>query len=739
MANKEKNVVLNFKMDGQVQYAETLKEINAVMNTAAKEYKNHISAMDKDAKATDKLAAEKKKLEIQMEAAQKRTGMLRAQYEEMSKSSKTTTGQLTQMYGKLLDAEKAEKALEKSMERVNEGLSEQAQETREAEGALKELKQESGRMEAENKKLVSSFKLQTEELSDNATEAEKVELAHKQLKSQLNLSERAVRNMEQQLRQTKKIYGENSTEVFKMESRLDEARTTMTKFKRSLKEVEEGSEKARKSIKELGGGMQALAGAAPAAAIGGLVTGMQEYNEVLARLKTNASTSGRDLKVVEDAFTRITAITGEPDSAGETLANLLASGFDDSQLATVIDEINGAYIRFSDTLKTEGIADGIQETLAAGEAVGPFAELLERSGVDLESFNGTLASMISIGEGSNYILKTLSKEGFSEVYNKYQELNPEVQRNAEANAELQRNLADLGVILTPLVSQVAEFTTKIIEWANENPELTAGIATGAAAIGGLIAVLMIAAPIVTSMTTLAGFLGVGIGAIAVPVALVIAGIAGLIAIGVLLYKNWDDIKRAAGILKTYVVNKIAELTASGVRKFNELRDKAGQAMDRAKEKVVSPIEDARDRVERIVKSIIGFFSNMKLSIPKIKLPRLPQPKITGSFSLTPPSVPTIKWNAKGAIFTRPTIFGQYGGQLQGGGEAGPEAAIPLNEETLGAIGKGILEASGGAGGTVEVHVYLDTEELNTKMAPGMSRKLNQNNKIKARSQGVVMA
>lgn len=38
--SKERNVVLNFKMDGQVQYANTLKQINMVMNNAAKEYKN---------------------------------------------------------------------------------------------------------------------------------------------------------------------------------------------------------------------------------------------------------------------------------------------------------------------------------------------------------------------------------------------------------------------------------------------------------------------------------------------------------------------------------------------------------------------------------------------------------------------------------------------------------------------------------------------------------------------------
>ena len=62
MASKESNVVLNFKMDGQVEYAKTIRDINSIMNAAASEYKTHIAAMGKDAEQTSKLAAEKKKL-----------------------------------------------------------------------------------------------------------------------------------------------------------------------------------------------------------------------------------------------------------------------------------------------------------------------------------------------------------------------------------------------------------------------------------------------------------------------------------------------------------------------------------------------------------------------------------------------------------------------------------------------------------------------------------------------------
>lgn len=251
MADKEKNVVLNFKMDGQVQYAKTLREINAIMNTASKEYKNHVAAMGTDATATDKLIAEKKKLEIQMEAARKRTEMLRAQYEEMSKSTKTTTGQLTQMYSKLLDSERAEMSLQKSLDRVNEGLSEQAIEAGQAKETLSDLQNESKLLEAEQKKLTSSFKLQKAELGDNATEAQKIELAQKQLREQMSLTERVVENLEKQLDAAKKVYGENSREVMELETKLNGAKTTLKNFSNSLDNIEDSGKKAASGLESI--------------------------------------------------------------------------------------------------------------------------------------------------------------------------------------------------------------------------------------------------------------------------------------------------------------------------------------------------------------------------------------------------------------------------------------------------------------------------------------------------------
>ncbi|EOO65842.1 phage tail tape measure protein, TP901 family, core region [Bacillus cereus VD196] len=249
--SKERNVVLNFKMDGQVQYANTLKQINMVMNNAAKEYKNHIAAMGQDATMTDKLLAEKKKLEIQMEAAKKRTAMLRAEYQAMSKDTSTTAEQLNKMYGKLLDAERAETSLDNAMKRVNEGLSEQAIEAREARGTLLDLQENSKKLEAEQKKLTSSFKLQNAELGANASEADKLELAQKQLRQQMEMTDRVVHNLEQQLSAAKRVYGENSTEVQQLETKLNQAKTTLKQFENSLQSVGRSGSQAADGMAEI--------------------------------------------------------------------------------------------------------------------------------------------------------------------------------------------------------------------------------------------------------------------------------------------------------------------------------------------------------------------------------------------------------------------------------------------------------------------------------------------------------
>lgn len=380
MTDKKKNVVLNFKMDGQVQYAETLKQINMVMNTAAKEYKNHISAMGKDATATDKLRAEKKKLEIQMEGAQKRTKMLSDEFEAMSKDTKTTAEELNKMYGKLLDAQNAEVALEKSLTRVNEGLSDQAQEAREAKDTLKDLKGESKLLESEQKNLTSSFKLQRSELGANASEAEKLELAQRQLKSQMDLTERTVDNLERQLDSTKKVYGENSVEVMKMETKINEAKTTIVEFKKSLDGIEASGNNAGDGMEELGKKMD--------------LNNLMQATELL---------QGVAEKLLEVGKAAMDSALEFGDSQTNLQANLGLTSKEAEKLNEVVDEVfkNGVVGSIEEATEAVSLAKSAFKDLNDTELekiTNKITTIAKRTGTDVqENVRGAEQLMIAFG------------------------------------------------------------------------------------------------------------------------------------------------------------------------------------------------------------------------------------------------------------------------------------------------------------------------------------------------------
>lgn len=251
MAEKVSTHVLEFKTNGLVEQATTIKQLNAIMNTASKEYKAQVAAMGENATATDKLTAEKKKLMTQMEAAKKRTQLLTEEYEEMKKSGTATTDELTKMAGKVLASQTAEAKLQQSLDRVNTELSDQSTATREAKDNLQNLQKESNDLAADQKKLTSQFKLQRAELGNNATEAQKAELAQRQYAEQVKLTDRILENLESQLIEAKKAYGENSTEVKKLEASITDTKTKLVNFNDSLDSLENESKSASDGMKEL--------------------------------------------------------------------------------------------------------------------------------------------------------------------------------------------------------------------------------------------------------------------------------------------------------------------------------------------------------------------------------------------------------------------------------------------------------------------------------------------------------
>jgi TP901 family phage tail tape measure protein len=117
-----------------------------------------------------------------------------------------------------------------------------------------------------------------------------------------------------------------------------------------------------------------------------------------------------------------------------------------------------------------------------------------------------------------------------------------------------------------------------------------------------------------------------------------------------------------GVIRGFVgkaIGKVGELASKFKGKFGEILSSAQSRFNAIKNAIMSPIQKAVDFVKGQVGRIKSFFSGLKISLPKIKLPHF---KLSGSFSLNPPRVPKISvdWYKIGGVFQKPVIFGNAG-------------------------------------------------------------------------------
>lgn len=229
----------------------------------------------------------------------------------------------------------------------------------------------------------------------------------------------------------------------------------------------------------------------------------------------------------------------------------------------------------------------------------------------------------------------------------------------EKLSEWIQNLADKWESLDPEMQGFIIKAAGIIAVAGPVIAILGGIVTK---VGMLITVLPNLIGAFSKVTSVVGLVSKAFSFMLGPVGLVIAAIAAAIAIGILLYKNWDKIKAAASKLKNFIVDK-----------FTAMKDGVVNVFRKIKEAMVKPIEKARDLIRGIIDKIKGFF-NFKFKLPHIKLPH---------FGIDPPGwhlgdllegvIPSlgIDWYAKGGIFNKPKVIGV--------GEAGPEAVVPIDK------------------------------------------------------------
>ncbi|HGK9097452.1 TPA: phage tail tape measure protein [Streptococcus pneumoniae] len=153
-------------------------------------------------------------------------------------------------------------------------------------------------------------------------------------------------------------------------------------------------------------------------------------------------------------------------------------------------------------------------------------------------------------------------------------------------------------------------------------------------------------------------------------------------------------------------NSIKE-TVSNV--LNAISSTVSSVWEGIKSTISSAINGAKDAVSSAIEAIKGLF-NFNISWPHIPLPHFYVSGSANPLDWLSQGVPSIgiEWYAKGGIMTKPTIFGMNGNNIMVGGEAGNEAVLPLNDKTLGAIGRGIAQTMGGTSPTINITITGNT-------------------------------
>lgn len=213
----------------------------------------------------------------------------------------------------------------------------------------------------------------------------------------------------------------------------------------------------------IGNGLTALAGGIKNAigSLMGLADETREYRNEMAKLDTAFATAGFSADTASETYKDFYAVLGDEGQAVEAVNHLAKLVDNEKDLATWTDIATGVYAEFGTSLPIEGLTEASNETAKTGQLTGALSDALNWAGVSEEEFQKKLESLNSEQERSAFITETLNGL-YSKSADEYRKNNASVMEANEAQSNYTDTLAQMGERIEPVMTTLKVGVTDLL-------------------------------------------------------------------------------------------------------------------------------------------------------------------------------------------------------------------------------------------------------------------------------------
>lgn len=435
----------------------------------------------------------------------------------------------------------------------------------------------------------------------------------------------------------------NSAQYRALTREIADTENQLKRFKGQLEEVGESAEKSGMSLKDFGDKAKQVSEktkllSAGAAAVGTAMVGMAfqagKTADDLLTLSRNTGISVEDLQKMQYASDLVDVSMDQMTGSLAKLTKQMGSG------SKVFEELGVAI-----TDENGNMRDAIDVWYDSLEALSKIPNETERDTVAMELFGRSAMELSGIVDDGGQALKDLGQnaEDMGLILS-----GDAVQSAGEFNdaldtlkATAQQSFFEAGAALAdsllPMLGELVQTVSDVLVWFGD---LDGNTQTLILTILALVAAISPIAGLISAITTIGGALAVVTAPMAATFMGIAAAIGAVVAIGVVLYENWDTIK------------------AKGIELWNSITT----TWEGIKETISSAIESAKQTVSDCIEAIKNLF-NFQITWPHIPLPHFSVSGSANPLDWLKGGLPSISvdWYAKAKdqpyLFNSPQIIG----------------------------------------------------------------------------------